>query len=72
MENRMDNRVESSMKNSDKICMDTGARMRRKFPFWTIGLVVGILLLAAGLWQDQFADIYRKAVMICMECIGIG
>lgn len=64
--------MERRMENSNKICVDTGARMGHKFPFWSIGLAVGILLLAAGLWQDQFADIYRKAVMICMECIGIG
>lgn len=43
-----------------------------RIPPWSIGLLMGTIFLAAGLWQDQFADIYRKAVMICLECIGIG
>lgn len=44
----------------------------KKIPLWSIGVVMGAVFLAVGLWQDQFADIYRKAVMICLECIGIG
>lgn len=39
---------------------------------WLIGLVIGVLFMAVGLWQEQFRDIYAKAVMICLECIGIG
>ena len=39
---------------------------------WMIGLVIGVVFLAVGLWQGQLTDIYRKAVMICLECIGIG
>lgn len=45
---------------------------RKRFPLWSLGVLVGVAFLAVGLWQDQFADIYRKAVMICLECIGIG
>lgn len=44
----------------------------RKIPAWCIGLCTGILLLAIGIYHDQLADIYRKAIMICLECIGIG
>ncbi len=44
----------------------------RRIPPWSIGLFIGTMLLVAGLWQNQFTDIYRKAVMICLECIGIG
>lgn len=44
----------------------------RKIPFWPIGVLVGIVFLAIGFSDDQFADIYRKAVVICLECIGIG
>ncbi len=43
-----------------------------KPPAWLWGVLVGILLLGIGILQDQFAVIWRKAVMICMECIGIG
>ena len=41
-------------------------------PLWAVGLAVGILFLSVGAAQDQFAVIWKKAVMICMECIGIG
>lgn len=39
---------------------------------WLLGVCAGILFLAVGAFQGQFAVIWRKAVMICMECIGIG
>lgn len=39
---------------------------------WLWGMLVGILFLGIGVFQGQFALIWRKAVMICMECIGIG
>ncbi len=39
---------------------------------WVLGLFVGILLLRIGAVQGQFAVIWKKAVMICLECIGIG
>lgn len=44
----------------------------KKIPKWSIGLLVGIVFLVIGVFEEQFAEIYRKAVMICLECIGIG
>lgn len=44
----------------------------KKIPGWSLGLIIGVAFLVIGGNKDQFADIYRKAVMICMECIGIG
>ena len=44
----------------------------RKMPVWSIGLAIGMLFLVVGFFEEQFVDIYRKAVMICLECIGIG
>lgn len=35
-------------------------------------MLAGILFLGMGIVQGQFAVIWRKAVMICMECIGLG
>ena len=35
-------------------------------------LTGGIVLLVTGLMTGGFDDVRRKAVMICMECIGIG
>jgi len=45
---------------------------KTKFPFWAAGLALGITLLIVGAFEGQLADIYRKAVMICLECIGVG
>lgn len=44
----------------------------RKIPGWVKGTALGCLFLALGAYYDQFTDIFRKAVMICLECIGIG
>lgn len=43
-----------------------------RVPLWTVGLGTGIIFWGIGLCGEQFADFYRKAVMICLECIGIG
>ena len=43
-----------------------------KIPKWCIGAAIGVVFLTIGAFGDQFAEIYRKAVMICLECIGIG
>ena len=43
-----------------------------KIPKWSIGVVLGAVFLVLGALSDQFMEIYRKAVMICLECIGIG
>lgn len=45
---------------------------KNKPPVWLMGMLVAILFLGAGAMQGQFEVIWRKAVMICMECIGIG
>lgn len=39
---------------------------------WIGGALAGVVFLAAGAAQGQFGVIWQKAVMICMECIGIG
>lgn len=44
----------------------------RKNRQWICGVVIGMILFAIGAAQGQFAVIYKKTVMICMECIGIG
>lgn len=45
---------------------------KNKLPAWLGGAFLGILFLVTGILQGQFAIIWKKAVMICMECIGIG
>lgn len=39
---------------------------------WIKGLFVGLLFIAIGFARGEFRLIWQKAVMICMECIGIG
>ncbi|MBQ2802569.1 MAG: hypothetical protein IJF07_01570 [Lachnospiraceae bacterium] len=46
--------------------------MIKRIPYWAVGVGIGILFLLVGLKEDQFTAFYRKAVMICLECIGIG
>ena len=35
-------------------------------------LAGGIVLLVSGLVAGDFEEVRQKAVMICMECIGLG
>lgn len=39
---------------------------------WAAGALAGIFLLGIGAAQGQLAVIWKKAVMICLECIGVG
>ncbi|MEH2938478.1 CD1871A family CXXC motif-containing protein [Oscillospiraceae bacterium 44-5] len=39
---------------------------------WTLGVLAGAVFLLIGAAQGQLESIWRKAVMICLECIGIG
>lgn len=48
------------------------SRNSKKIPKGVWGVSVGLLLLVAGFASQQYGDIYRKAIMICLECIGIG
>ena len=45
---------------------------QKTFPYWLIGTSLGIFFWILGYTNDQFTDIFRKAIMICLECIGIG
>ena len=35
-------------------------------------LVLGAAFLAIGVWRGEDQTVFRKAVNICMECIGLG
>lgn len=47
-------------------------KTKKRCPVWVMGVSVGLLLFTAGFFMQQYEDIYRKAIMICLECIGIG
>lgn len=33
---------------------------------------LGIALMVIGIWRGEMLVVFRKAVAICLECIGIG
>ena len=35
-------------------------------------LILGIVVLCTGAVQGGYQDAFRKAVRVCLECIGIG
>jgi hypothetical protein len=35
-------------------------------------LIGGLVLLVIGLAQGDAEQVFRKAVFVCLECIGIG
>lgn len=34
--------------------------------------LVGILFMAFGIYRGEMAVVFKKAINICLECIGIG
>ncbi len=46
-----------------RICKERG---------FLLGMALGVLFLGIGAFQGQLSVIWKKAVMICLECIGIG
>lgn len=46
-------------------------KSKRRFA-WLGGVLISILCFGMGVAGNQFSVIWKKAVMICMECIGIG
>lgn len=43
-----------------------------KLPGWAVGVCGGLICFLLGALYGQFGDILRKAITICLECIGIG
>ncbi len=51
---------------------EAGGRGRPGRYGWLFGLLAGAVFLGIGAARGELAAIWQKAVMICMECIGIG
>ena len=47
---------------------------RKEIPAWVtyVLLDLAIAMCAFGVIRGEWKDVMRKAVAICMECIGIG
>ncbi len=35
-------------------------------------IAVSLLFIAIGVWRGELDVVFRKAVNVCMECIGLG
>ena len=35
-------------------------------------LLIGLLFVVVGVWRGEVEVVFRKAINICMECIGLG
>ena len=43
-----------------------------KNPLRNLILVISLVFLISGLMAGEYMDVWSKAVMICMECVGLG
>lgn len=43
-----------------------------KTPIWLGVFILGIAFLLLGIFRGEAEVVLRKAITICMECIGIG
>ncbi len=45
-----------------------------KIPGWSgvILALIGLILMAVGIGRGEMAVVLKKAINICLECIGIG
>jgi len=44
--------------------------MRNKAPY--ILLIIFVLLLLSGIFLGEVSKVLRNAVLLCLDCIGIG
>lgn len=35
-------------------------------------LFIAIIFIFLGVWREEFEVVFKKAVNICLECIGLG
>lgn len=48
--------------------------MKKEFPikYGVLTAVIGIAMMAFGIYRGETDSVLMKAVRICLECIGIG
>jgi hypothetical protein len=52
-----------------RMSMQTSRRIRF-IPFAVLALA--LILLSAGVFSGEMQSVFRKAIRVCLECIGIG
>jgi len=35
-------------------------------------LIIAVAAMSFGIFRGELTDIFRKAALVCLECIGIG
>lgn len=50
----------------------SSAKRRFRVPAWAVVFIAAIVLIVLGVAQGEMLDVWRKASLICYECIGIG
>lgn len=50
----------------------SSSKRRLRVPAWVVVFVAAIVLIVLGVAQGEVLGVWRKASLICYECIGIG
>ena len=60
-------------KRSNRSCERNGS-MKHKIPLWVTYVLIfaSIACMAFGIYRGEVDTVLKKAVNICMECIGLG
>lgn len=45
---------------------------RKIFAFQVLVLVIGAIFVGIGINNGEYDSVLQKAILICLECIGIG
>jgi hypothetical protein len=49
-------------------------KMKRKVPVWVtlVLILASVACMAFGIYRGEVDTVLKKAINICMECIGLG
>ena len=46
--------------------------MKKRIVIQIALLVIGVVMMGAGIMRGELMEIFRMGTVVCMECIGIG